>query len=89
MSNKYIITNCNILYYNPDGTAICNDLMLEQSCYCKDRPDCVMKQIVKKCNKIIFRNGNIDFKEGFSNLAVGENFVARQILKLLDIQEVE
>ena len=80
--SKYVIKNCDCIL----SSGRCN---VKSLVFCQDCTDCVLKQIVEKCNKIIFRNGNIDFKEGFSNLAVGENFVARQVLQLLDIQEVE
>ena len=78
MSDKYIIRNCNVIYFNPDKTAICNDLMLECPCECKDRTDCVMKRIVDEC-KWETNNINIDLR--------GD--LAERILSELDIQECE
>lgn len=87
MSDKYIIKNCPCYVQYENSLHLCCDGQGDGEC--QDCTDCVMKQIVELCKKIISRNGKIDFKEGFSNLAVGENFVARKILKLLDIQEVK
>ena len=72
--DKYIIKNCNILYYNPDGTAICNDLTLEQSCYCKERTDCLLKRIYFKCEEAY---------------AYGGKGLCSKIIKMLDIEECE
>ena len=59
-------------------------------CMRENITDCKLKQIVELCNKIIFLNGGTDFTDvDMYKHAVGENFVARQILELLDIQEVE
>lgn len=84
--SKYIIKNCPARL---SKSGLCIEAPEKKAYLCQDCTDCIMKQIVDKCNKIIFLNGNIDYKEGFSNLAVSENFVARQILHLLNIQEVE
>lgn len=74
MSDRYMIRNCNVIYFNLDKTAICNDLNLECPCYCKERTDCVLKQIVKKCRK---------------SLEVSYCPIEQEILQLLDIQECE
>lgn len=79
MSDKYIIRNCNVLYFNPDKTAICNDLNLECPCECKERADCLLKQIVRLCR------GN---KEYALEYLGHRDMLAEEILKLLDIQEV-
>ena len=44
-----IIKNCNVLYFNPDGSCVCNDLTLEYPVLCKERTGCLLKQIVKEC----------------------------------------
>lgn len=75
MSDKYIIRNCNVLYFNPDKTAICNDLNLECPCECKERADCVMKQIVELC------------KEDWEDMTVSK--FQSELLNKLDIQEFE
>lgn len=78
MTNKYIIKNCNVLYFNPDKTAICNDLMLECPIECKERTDCLLKQIVELCKGELGRVRTI-----------GKDILAEEILQKLDIQEVE
>lgn len=79
MSDKYIIRNCNVLYFNPDKTAICNDLMIECPCYCKDCTDCILKQIVEKCKAEINLRPDANIDDDF----------AKEILELLDIEECE
>ena len=73
--SKYIIRNCNVLYFNPDKTAICNDLNLECPCECKERTDCKLKQIVELCKKAIHTRTIV--------------YLPIDILQLLDIQECE
>lgn len=86
--SKYIIKNCPAIYgVSLDGCK--KDHYEDGAVLCQDCTDCVMKQIVEKCNKIIFLNGGTDFTDvDMYKHSVGENFVARKILKLLDIQEV-
>jgi hypothetical protein len=86
MSDKYIIRNCNVLYFNPDKTAICNDLMIECPCYCQDRTDCVWKQVVGKCKKTV---KIFSAESGTQPYAAGRCTEAEGILQLLDIQECE
>lgn len=81
--SKYIINNCPALFL----TGVCAE---KQLTYCEDRADCLLKQIVELCKKIIFLNRGTDFTDvDMYKHAVGENFVAKQVLQLLDIQEVE
>lgn len=84
--SKYVIRNCPCYWHigEDDGCS------LENMKCCEDDTDCIMKQIVELCRKIIFLNGGTDFTDvDMYKHAVGENFVAKQILKLLDIQGVE
>lgn len=86
MSDKYIIRNCNVLYFNPDKTAICNDLMIECPCYCKDRTDCLLKRIVEYCkSENEFYNNKVYKKD----VELGRAIAAGNVLQLLDIQECE
>lgn len=71
---KYIIKNCPARFYE-----FIND---EQKCFLKDRkckhiPDCLIKQIVELCKKQ---------KE---SCIFATAFIADEILKLLQIEEVE
>lgn len=79
--NKYIINNCPIFetdYSCGEGLDRCSTCT-----------DCTMKQIVELCNKIIFLNSGTDFTDvDMYKHAIGENFVAKKILQLLDIQEI-
>ena len=75
---KYVILNCPAYKGStPDET----DWQDYTACghytggvYCQDETDCLLKQIVEKCN---------DTKEA------GHNELANKILELLDIQEIE
>lgn len=73
--SKYIIKNC-ISYEN----GLCDN----QDVFCQDCTDCVLKQIVEKCKRILSIN------KGFENeFTFGKMTFAEFILKDLDIQEVE
>lgn len=82
MSKQYVIKNCNVLYYNPDNTAICNDLMIEYPCRCKERTNCLLKQIVYICKDAMDVEKNLSPKSGVY-------FFAQRILCFLDIEDVE
>lgn len=83
MSYKYVIKNCEQIHSS-------DNFCWSKNVFCQDCTYCLLKQIVELCKKIIFLNGSTDFTDvDMYKHAVGENFVARQILKLLDIQEVE
>ncbi len=76
MSDKYIVKNCPSYddYFNPNETC-----RKKYSQYCQDCTDCVLKQVVEKCNKI-----KKDHYWGMREIRF-----SKEILELLDIQEVE
>lgn len=85
--SKYIIKNCPC--YDTEYEECLNTFRDEyKKCY--DRTDCVMKQIVEKCKKEIrvYRNTILP-NDGTNTLHFGRQSFAYDILKLLDIQEVE
>ena len=87
--SKYIIKNCPAYIHRPlsthDRVCLLGDKVKpnhkELYVYCKDCTDCVMKQIVELCKPL-----NTKQPESYYNLEV---LLAKRILKLLDIQEVE
>jgi hypothetical protein len=79
--SKYIIKNC------PAYSDYCEEI---KSYECQDINNCVIKQIVEKCKKEItaYRNTLLP-NDGTNTLHFGRQSLAYDILKLLDIQEVE
>ena len=75
--SKYVIKNCPSCTKQDD----CIAMYLRTSVDCKERTDCVMKQIVELCKPL-----NTKQPESCYNLEI---LLAKKILKLLDIQEVE
>lgn len=82
MNDKYIIKNCTACEFSDweectgylaEGY-ICNDIHTK-IVECQDCTDCIMKQIVEKC------------MEDWEDMATGR--FQRELLDLLDIQEVE
>ena len=81
-NKKYIIRNCPCNVTTED---MC-DWENTNETYCQDCTDCLLKQIVEKCRLIQdkkFIKGNWKFRSP-SKAKFG-----REILELLDIQEVE
>lgn len=76
-NNRYVILNCPANYQNNCRTAKVNE------CNCQDCTDCVMKQIVELCKRTC--------EMRYTNYCLGAKkyYGYGQILKLLDIQEVE
>ena len=90
--NKYIIKNCPCIKHS-DEIEFDNRCMSTQDdklFFCENNIDCVMKQIVEKCKKEIkvYRNTLLP-NDGTNTLHFGRQSFAYDILKLLDIQEVE
>ena len=83
MSDKYIIRNCPSIYQNFEDKFVCTTQIKQKGfpCYCQDCTDCVMKQIVELCGKYHIIDA------GYQKVAI--NYLSSDILKLLDIQEVE
>ena len=77
---KIIIRNC------PSCTKqdVCIAMYLRTSVDCKERNDCVMKQIVELCKE---ESSLIQHKQKIK--VKGLNKLADKIFELLDIQEVE
>ena len=78
MSDKYIIKNCEL---------ICNgECPNSKTGYCQDCTDCPLKQIVEKCKEV-----NTKFYDSVHQryLSPSKAKFAREIMDLLDIQEVE
>lgn len=88
--NKYIIRNCPVCEFSDCEECtgylaegyICNDIHTE-IVECKERTDCVMKQIVGLCKE------NLNSLETYVDIRSLECTTLQNILKLLDIQEVE
>ena len=70
--SKYIIKNCPCLYEYGKGDC-CNDLKYDQHTLCKDCTDCLIKQVIEKCN-------------AKQDLYSTKRF-AEEILQLFDIEE--
>ena len=77
MNNKYVIRNCPALYHIEGMTNEC----LDTDYQCQDCTDCVMKNIVELCGKYQVIDA------GYQKVAI--NYLASEILKLLDIEECE
>ena len=76
MIDKYIIKNCPAIYgVFTDGCK--KDHYEDGSVLCQNCSDCVIKQIIEKCKEKM----DTEFNSG--------SIFAEEILKLLDIQEVE
>ena len=76
---KYIVENCPAVYIFKNGYS-CNNLEFDEHKYCKDIPDCVMKQIVRLCKENqFFSYGAVMFGNGLS----------ADVLNLLEIEEVK
>lgn len=75
--SKYIIRNCPALGFQIGY--YCSD----RADYCKNCTDCVMKQIVELCKE------NLNSLETYVDVRSFECVMLQNILKLLDIQEVE
>lgn len=84
-----IIRNCPAIYEYGKGLC-CNDLKFDEHTLCQDCTDCLLKQIVEKCKKEIrvYRDTLLP-NDGTNTLHFGRQSFAYDILKLLDIQEVE
>lgn len=75
--SKYIIKNCPALSFSLGF--YCDEYQKK----CQDCTDCVMKQIVELCKE------NLNSLETYIDIRSLECTVLQNILKLLDIQEVE
>ena len=96
--NKYIIRNCPVCEFSDweectgylaEGY-ICNDIHIE-IVECQDRINCVMKQIVELCKDVKLTYGRLDKPLTATQCTAlfSRATLADEILKLLDIQEVE
>lgn len=76
---KYVIKNCNC--YGFGDTCLSNNA---DRLYCKDITDCLLKRIVDECK---------DYKliayEGEFYKLIQENAKAKEILELLELEEVD
>ena len=75
--SKYIIKNCPALSFSLGF--YCDEYQKK----CQDCTDCVLKQIVEKCKE------NLNSLEAYVDVRSLECVILQNILKLLDIQEVE
>ena len=89
MSNKYTIRNCPCFVEgiaikgNEQKTQTCNNHKVRELTYCADITDCRLKQIVELCKETCRKRCTNDCLGTKKHCGYG------QILKLLDIQEVE
>ena len=82
MNNKYVIKNCPA--YNPKHC----DCLNTKEIACLYRTNCVMKQIVEKLREADNFCDGIDCAE-CTGFYMCHSKLANDVLKLLDIQEVE
>ena len=82
MSEKYIIKNCPCYWHigEDDGCS------LENMKLCEDDTDCVLKRVIELCKEV-----NTKFYDSVHQryLSPSKAKFARQILELLDIEEIE
>ena len=89
MDKKYIVKNCPCID-TTDAHSIFNYECLNRGykeqwrCYDKD---CLIKQVIEKCNKCIDENYPDYYDEGFEEDIVTE--FANNILQLFEIEEIE
>lgn len=89
---RMIIRNCPCFVEgiaikgNEQKTQTCNNHKVRELTYCADITDCRLKQIVELCKEV-----NTKFYDSVHQryLSPSKAKFARQILKLLDIEEVE
>jgi hypothetical protein len=83
MTNKYIITNCpscrDFDVFGLPNKGCCYNF----NDYCSRHNECVLKQIVELCK------GELNSLETYIDVRSLECVILQNILKLLDIQEVE
>ena len=87
----YVVRNCPAFakgIFCKGGDIIddgCADKTLDRNTLisCQDRTDCIMKQIVELCKE------NLNSLENYIDVRSFECVILQNILKLLDIQEVE
>ena len=81
---KYVIKNCPACVISP---SVCSEWHIKhggEAKDCSDINDCVMKQIVELCKKIIFLNGGTKSKDRVKEL--GEVFTnSREVNAMLDL----
>lgn len=87
--SKYIIKNCPAVYkkfrINENNELYIDEYRCNHNLLipCQDCTDCVMKQIVELCKE------NLNSLETYVDVRSFECTMLQNILKLLDIQEVE
>ena len=74
--SKYIIKNCEQIHS-------ADNFCWSKNLFCQDCTDCVLKQIVELCKE------NLNSLETYVDVRSFECVALQDILKLLDIQEVE
>ena len=85
--SKYIIKNCPcFVEYENKLNLCCNG---EGDGECQNCTDCLLKQIVEKCKNAIKTYENEEFYEDDCDRFLGECSMARDVLDILDIREVE
>lgn len=88
--SKYIIKNCPAILRM---TKICDayETTRDNPILCKERCDCVLKQIVEKCKKYIENyNDKVFYDNDDVKILMGKVMLSQSILcEILDIQEGE
>jgi hypothetical protein len=92
---KYIVKNCPAVYIFKNGYS-CNNLEFDEHIYCKDIPDCIIKQIIGLCKDVKGKDPIVAERDKQTGeiISIGgwnENPVydfAQKILNLLEIEEV-
>ena len=82
---KYIIKNCPAIYINHNNEYDCD----KADYLCQDCTDCMLKQIVEKLKPLQI----MTFEHGIKGMFIAETKVelkqVSEILKLLEIEEVD
>ena len=73
-SNRYVVLNCPTLM----GNRLCYGKTIKQ---CADCTDCVIKQVIEKCM-------HEAHGDPWQIVRAGDVFLANDILKLFDIEEI-
>ena len=93
---KYVVKNCpaynskGCIYdacITPDSYNSYDDI--EYMDKCRDIDNCLIKQVIEKCNEAISTYDNEEFYEDDCDRFLGESAMAQEILELFEIGEIK
>ena len=82
---KYVVKNCPCNVTTED---MC-DWENTNETYCEDCTDCLIKQVIEKCNEAVRTYDNEEFYEDDCDRFLGESAFAQEILELFEIEEIK